>query len=104
MICFRNPKSSNSDSIARDALPEVSTYLEGKTGAHFESVFSRKKETVLADRIAAFRRKQEKKREKIKKILAKREAKKATEFINEDPNEVNIYKHVRPWCGVITLK
>ena len=90
MICFRNPKSTNSDSITRDALPEVSTYLEGKTGAQFESVFSRKKETILADRIAAFRRKQEKKREKIKKILAKREAKKAIEFINEDPNEVNI--------------
>ena len=46
----------------------------------------------LADRIAAFRRKEEKKREKINKILAKREAKKAIGLIHEDSNEVNYVK------------
>ena len=78
--------------MSEGPLSGGSTYLAGKTGAHFESIFRRKSEKNLADRIAAFRKKQEKKREKIKKILAKREAKKAIEFINEDHGEV--YMHV----------
>ena len=77
--------------MGKGPLSEGSTYLEGKTGAHFESVYTRKSEKNLADRIAAFRKKQEKKREKIKKILAKREAKKATAFINEDTDEVDMH-------------
>ena len=50
---------------------------------------TRKNDKLIADRIAAFRRKQEKKREKIDRILAKREAKKACGLIHEDSNEVN---------------
>ena len=62
--------------------------MEGKTGAQFESVYRRKNEKELADRIALFRKKQEKKREKIQKILAKREAKKASGILHEESEEV----------------
>jgi len=84
---IQNQTFVNRDGMGQGPLSEGSTYLEGKTGAHFESVYTRKSEKNLADRIAAFRKKQKKKREKIKKILAKREAKKATGFINEDTDE-----------------
>ena len=57
-------------------------------GAPFESVFHRKNEKQLAERIAAFRKKEEKKKQKIKRILEKREAKKAAGLLIEDPNEV----------------
>merc|ERR1712088_435075 len=48
----------------------------------------RKNEKELADRIALFRKKQEKKREKIQKILAEREAKKASGILHEEPEEI----------------
>ena len=57
-------------------------------GESFECVFHRKDEKLLAERIAAFRKKQEKKQHKIKKILEKREAKKAALSLIEDDNEV----------------
>ena len=83
--------------MSEGPLSVGSTCLLGKAGAHFESIFRRKSEKNLADRIAAFRKKQEKKREKIKKILAKREAKKAIEFINEDHGEVYMHVYRRYW-------
>ena len=64
------------------------THGTGNPGAHFESVFRRKDEKLLADRIASFRKRQEKKQQKIKKILAKREAKKAAGLLVEDASEV----------------
>ena len=67
---------------------EDNAYLQEKTGTLFESVSTRKNAKVLADRIASFRRKQEKKREKITKILAKRAAKKAAGLINDGSDEV----------------
>ena len=67
---------------------ECRTSINKNHGAPFESVFHRKNEKQLAERIAAFRKKQEKKQQKIKRILEKREAKKAAGLLIEDANEV----------------
>ena len=67
---------------------ERKTSINKNHEAPFESVFHRKNEKQLAERIAAFRKKQEKKQQKIKRILEKREAKKAAGLLIEDANEV----------------
>ena len=88
---FRNSINSEIQSTSEkiDISSRDATYFEGKTGAQFESVYRRKNEKELADRIALFRKRQEKKREKIQKILAKREAKKAAGILHEEPEEVH---------------
>ena len=90
VLFFRNSINSEIQSSSQkiDTSSKNATYFEGKTGAQFESVYRRKNEKELADRIALFRKKQEKKREKIQKILAKREAKKASGILHEEPEEV----------------
>merc|ERR1712223_2351976 len=72
---------------------ECRTSIHKNPGESFESVFHRKDEKLLADRIAAFRKKQEKKQQKIKKILERREAKKAALSPIEDENEIR-YKGI----------
>ena len=72
---------------------ECRTSINKNHGAPFESVFHRKNEKQLAERIAAFRKKQEKKQQKIKRILEKREAKKAAGLLIEDANEVDHFIH-----------
>ena len=72
---------------------ECRTSINKNHGAPFESVFHRKNEKQLAERIAAFRKKQEKKQQKIKRILEKREAKKAAGLLIEDANEVGNLIH-----------
>ena len=93
VLFFRNSINSEiqSSSKKKDTSSKDATYFEGKTGAQFESVYRRKNEKELADRIALFRKKQEKKREKIQKILAKREAKKASGILHEEPEEVQSF-------------
>ena len=91
MPFFRNSINSEIQSTSEkiDTSSKDATYFKGETGAQFESVYRRKNEKELADRIALFRRRQEKKREKIQKILAKREAKKASGILYEEPDEVH---------------
>ena len=84
----RQSNLQNSSNVSKNTSSNPTKPFVEKTGPLFESVYRRKNEKVLADRIAAFRKKQEKKREKINKILAKREARRTSGLLNEESNEV----------------
>ena len=82
-ICRNSVDQKNTD------LVKSNVNTSENQGASFEKVFHRKDEKQLAERIAAFRKKQEKKQQKIKRILEKREAKKRAGLLIEDEKEVS---------------